>query len=138
VDISLARDLVLKNNIVIHPYEGRALRRETKWTDLPAFALEHVHGARIENNLVIRRDSGAAIVSEESCEAIIKSGNRMRTDSAGRLPALVRSLTLSHKHDARTIIGKVLAEAEILLESAEKVQPPRIQEPASIDFRINK
>jgi hypothetical protein len=138
VDLCLARDVVLKDNIIINPFEGRTLRKETKWMEQPAFALERVHGARVENNLVIRRDSGAAIVSEESCEAIIKSGNRMRTDSAGRLPALVRSLTLSHKHDARTIIGKVLAEAEILLESAEKVQPPRIQEPASIDFRINK
>ena len=120
VDISHARGVVLKDNIVIHPYEGRALRKEAKWVELPAFALEHIQGARIENNLVIRRDVGAAIISEKTCKDVIKSGNRMRTDSEGRLPALVRSLTSSHKHDARTIIEKVRAKAEALMEATEK------------------
>lgn len=131
VDISHARDVVLKDNIVINPFEGHALRKETKWVELPAFALEDVHGARVENNLVIRRDSGAAIISEKSCDGILKSGNRMQTDADGRLETFIRHLTASREHDAKTIIGKVRAEANALVKSTEKVQPPRIENPTS-------
>jgi hypothetical protein len=131
VDLCLARDLVLKDNIIINPFEGRTLRKETKWTELPAFALEHVHGGRVENNLVIRRDSVAPIVSEKSCKAIIKSGNRIKTDPNRRLATFIRDLTASHEHDARTIIEKVRTEAAALVESTGKVQPPRIEKPTS-------
>ena len=109
VDIAHARDVVLKDNILIHPFSGHALRKETKWPELPAFALEDVRGARVENNLVIRRDA-AAIVSEKSCKGILKPGNRTLTDADGWLQAFTRELTASHEHDARTIIEKVRAE----------------------------
>jgi hypothetical protein len=120
VDIALARDLVLKDNIVVAPFAGQALRKETKWPELPAFALEHVHGAKVENNLVIRRDSGAPIVAEKSCEAILQSGNRSRTDVDGRLETFIRDLSSSHEHDAQTIIEKVRAKAKAMVEATEK------------------
>jgi hypothetical protein len=131
VDISHARGVALKDNIVIHPYEGRTLRKETKWAELPAFALEHVHGGRVENNLVIRRDSGAPIVSEKSCKDIIKSSNRMKTDPNRRLATFIRDLTASHEHDAKTIIEKVRAEADAPVESTAKVQPSVNENPTS-------
>ena len=121
--------LAIEGNVVVNPFKANPVLPETEWKELPAFTLDRVKGATIKNNLVVRRDSSTAIVSEKSCEAIIKTGNRTQTDTEGRLEAFIRNLTASHEHDAKTIIGNVLADA--LVEATEKLQPPRMEKPTS-------
>lgn len=114
--------LAIEGNVIINPFKGNPVLPETEWKELPAFTLHRVKGAKIENNLVLRREPGAAIVSEKSCEDIIQSGNRALTDPDGRLETFIRKLTASHESDAKTIIQKVGAEGDALVESTDQVR----------------
>ena len=110
VKISGARDLVLRNNIVVNPFEGRQLIPEEDCPDLPAFHLQQVEGATIENNIVVGRDSTTAITCARSSTNIVEKDNQTRVDRDEALEARIRKLTATHDRDARTVIRQVRAE----------------------------
>jgi hypothetical protein len=110
VDIISANDLVIKNNIIVNPFEGNALIPETDCIDLPVFRLDQIEGAAIENNIVIRRDSSKAITFQRSCSDIFENGNESRIDSQEWLEAQIMDITKLHDRNALTIIQKIRSQ----------------------------
>jgi hypothetical protein len=110
VEVSGARDLVLKNNIVVNPFEGRELIPEKDCPDLPAFHLKKVEGATIENNVVVRRDSLTAVTCTRSSTNVVEKDNQARVDQGEALETRIRELTTTHDRGARAIIREVRAE----------------------------
>ena len=106
VEISGAKDVVLKDNIVVNPFQGRELMPEKDCPDLPAFHLKQVDGATIENNIVVRRDSSKAITCTQSSTNVVEKNNQTRVDPDEALEARIRELTATHDRDARAILKK--------------------------------
>jgi hypothetical protein len=110
VEISGAKDVVLKDNIVVNPFQGRELMPEKDCPDLSAFHLKQVDGARIENNIVVRRDSSKAITCTQSSTNVAEKNNQTRVDPDEALEARIRELTATHDRDARAILKEVKGE----------------------------
>jgi hypothetical protein len=110
VEIFGARDVVLRDNIVVTPFEGRELLPEKDCPDLPAFHLKQVEGATIENNIVVRRDSSKAIACTQSSTNVVEKDNQTRVDPNEALEARIRELTATPVRDARAIIREVRGE----------------------------
>lgn len=96
--------------IVINPFEGSSLIEETRYTELPAFTLENVHDATIENNIVIRRYPSEATFASTASTEIDTRGNTSLIDTEEVLEMKVREWTADHDSDAAAIIEKVRAE----------------------------
>jgi hypothetical protein len=109
VEVSGARDLVVKDNIVVNPYEGRELIPEKDCPDLPVFHLKQVGGAAIENNVVVRRDSSTAVTCSRSSTNVVERDNQTRIDPDEALEARIRELTARYDRDARAILKEVRA-----------------------------
>jgi len=110
VQITFAEDVVLKNNIVVNPFEGRDLMPEKECAELPAFHLKQVTGATIEDNIVVRRDASTAVAAQRSCSNVGERNNQTRHDPAETLEERIRELTGTYDRDARAILKEVRAE----------------------------
>ena len=110
VKISGARDVVLRDNTVVNPFEGRALMPEKDCPELPAFHLEQVDGAKIENNIVVRRDFSTAVTSTRSSANVVEKDNQTRVDQDEALETRIRELIGTPAHDAKAILKEVRAE----------------------------
>lgn len=120
VRIEYARDVVIRNNMVINPFEGRDLMRENNCPDLPAFHLTQVEGAAIENNLVVRRDALTSVTRQRSSTKVIEKNNGTRADPGERLEARIRELTATPERDARAILAAVREEMRAQTSTKEK------------------
>lgn len=109
VEITYAKDVVLRDNLVINPFEGRDLMPEKDCPDLPAFHLTKVDGATIENNLVVRRDPAATVTTLRSSSNVVEKNNETRTDPDERLETRIRELIAAPDLDARSILAAVKA-----------------------------
>lgn len=112
VEISGARDVVLRDNMVVNPFEGRDLMPEKDGPNLPAFHLKQADGAMIENNIVVRRDSSTAVTCTESSTKVVEKNNETRRDPDEALEARIRELCAAYDRDARTILHEVRAKLE--------------------------
>jgi hypothetical protein len=121
--------LTIEDNIVVNPFEANPVLPETEWTELPAFTLDRVNGATIRNNTVVRRDSRESIVSAKTSSDVTEANNAVRQDPQETLEARIRELTATHDRDARAILEMVRTEADTLVKSTEKVQPPGKENP---------
>jgi len=102
--------LSLRNNIIMNPFRGNVLLPETECLSLPCFRLDHIRGAYVCDNVLVRETGpldNSAVVCGSSCSNIRQDGNQFLTDPQGDLQSYVRKLTAEHNSDALEIIEKV-------------------------------
>lgn len=119
IGVTFARNLTLRGNLIVQPFVGHLLKPEKQGPDLPAFRLVDVAGARITNNLLIRRDAVASVLGQRDSSGIEEQANTTVQDPDGRIEAQIRTLASRPEASATAIISHVRA----MLAPQSKSQP---------------
>lgn len=104
VRVSWAEGVVMRNNLVVHPFEGNRLLPETRFPELPAFRFERVKGALVEGQTVVRNRAGHAVTCQPGSTEIVERGNQTVVDSDRSIEASLRALAADRKRHAGEII----------------------------------
>lgn len=123
VHVNRAKDLMLRDNILINPAQGQALLPESNAPPAApaAFGLKAVHNASLVGNVIFQGPATIELLRETECEGISLEGNRLVSSAPSRLDEMVRGYTEKHDLSAAEIIARV--RAELALTSNKQPTP---------------
>ncbi|MEY5026583.1 MAG: hypothetical protein RLZZ244_2111 [Verrucomicrobiota bacterium] len=107
--VSWAKDLQLRDNILLYPAKGEALRPGIpKTMRRPAgIVLERIRGATVSGNTAFSDSPGLEVLQKSDSEAVQEEGNQVLQDAPHALEKRLRELTQRHDRGASEVIHEI-------------------------------